>query len=358
MGIEIDFLPVGEESKSGDAIAFRYGNLHGSRSEQTVAVVDGGFSDNGEDLARLLADHYGTNHVDIAIVTHPDQDHVSGLKTLLDKVTIGELWMHLPWNHSSEMAVAQKSAYARERLSDIAKASLQGAQDLESIARAKGIPIVEPFTGLASRDGVVTIVGPSTSYYEEILPDVETYKGDAAIAAFLKAAVEATTSWLDESLHIETLTDLGGTSPINNTSAITLIKLGDDRYLLTGDAGMPALEQALDSMEADGFMAGAAKFVQVPHHGSRRNVGPTVLNRLLGEKGQSETHSVAFVSVAKNGAPKHPSKKVTNAFRRRGYDVKQTAGQAWRHQKDAPQRAGYSPGPSVPFHDKVEDDED
>ncbi|MBF4307570.1 MBL fold metallo-hydrolase, partial [Vibrio anguillarum] len=43
MGYEIDFLGVGEESKSGDAIALRYGNLHGHRDEQTVVVIDGGF---------------------------------------------------------------------------------------------------------------------------------------------------------------------------------------------------------------------------------------------------------------------------------------------------------------------------
>ena len=36
MGFEIDLLPVGNESKGGDAIALRYGNLDGHRDEQTV----------------------------------------------------------------------------------------------------------------------------------------------------------------------------------------------------------------------------------------------------------------------------------------------------------------------------------
>lgn len=39
MGFEIDFLPVGEEGKSGDAIALRFGNLFGQRSEQMVVVI-------------------------------------------------------------------------------------------------------------------------------------------------------------------------------------------------------------------------------------------------------------------------------------------------------------------------------
>jgi hypothetical protein len=60
MGYEIDFLPVGEESKGGDAIALRYGNLYGSRDEQTVIIVDGGYTDDGEALVKHIVDYYGT----------------------------------------------------------------------------------------------------------------------------------------------------------------------------------------------------------------------------------------------------------------------------------------------------------
>ena len=54
MGYEIDFLPVGD--KSGDAIALRYGNLFGQRTEQTVVVVDGGSEDDTAAVARRYAD--------------------------------------------------------------------------------------------------------------------------------------------------------------------------------------------------------------------------------------------------------------------------------------------------------------
>ena len=42
MGYEIDFIGVGQESKSGDAIAIRWGNLLGPREQQSVVVIDGG----------------------------------------------------------------------------------------------------------------------------------------------------------------------------------------------------------------------------------------------------------------------------------------------------------------------------
>jgi hypothetical protein len=60
------------------------------------------------------------------------------------------------------------------------------------------------------------------------------------------------------------------------------------------------------------------KFVQIPHHGSKRNVGPAILNRLIGSPvAQGTNKFTAFVSVPKKGEPKHPSKRVTNAFMRR-----------------------------------------
>lgn len=83
MGIEVDFLAVGDESQSGDAIALRYGNLSGPRAEQRVIVIDGGFVDSGKSLANLIRTHYKTEHVDVVIASHPDQDHISGLKVVV-----------------------------------------------------------------------------------------------------------------------------------------------------------------------------------------------------------------------------------------------------------------------------------
>ena len=63
-------------------------------------------------------------------------------------------------------------------------------------------------------------------------------------------------------------------------------------------------------------------FVQVPHHGSRRNVTPYVLDRWLGGRRKTEgaTIGCAFCSVGDN-QPKYPRAQVKNAFIRRGYPV-------------------------------------
>ncbi len=87
-------------------------------------------------------------------------------------------------------------------------------------------------------------------------------------------------SWL----LVETLTDDGETGPRNNSSVITLLHVGGERMLFTGDAGIPALTAAASYYETifGSFPAAPLTFFQTPHHGSRRNVGPTLLNRLLG----------------------------------------------------------------------------
>lgn len=80
--------------------------------------------------------------------------------------------------------------------------------------------------------------------------------------------------------------------------------LDGHRLLLTADTGMPSLTRAADCMDAFGFTGMPLKFMPVPHHGSKRNVGPTIRDRLLGPKNaQPPGSSVAFVSAAPDGPP-------------------------------------------------------
>ena len=42
MGYQVDFIGVGQESKSGDAIAIRWGNLFGLREQQRLLLSTAG----------------------------------------------------------------------------------------------------------------------------------------------------------------------------------------------------------------------------------------------------------------------------------------------------------------------------
>ena len=60
--LEIDFLPVGENSKSGDAIALRFGFYEDSKwKNQRVFIIDGGDLASGEALVKHVRKIYNTN---------------------------------------------------------------------------------------------------------------------------------------------------------------------------------------------------------------------------------------------------------------------------------------------------------
>src|SRR5690242_10378733 len=99
MGYEIDFLQVGSGEKGGDAIAIRFGDLL-TEGWQRVVVVDGGFTTTGETMVQHIKEYYNTSTVDLLISTHPDQDHVAGLATVIQELTVRNVVMHRPWLHT------------------------------------------------------------------------------------------------------------------------------------------------------------------------------------------------------------------------------------------------------------------
>ena len=357
MGYQLDFLPVGND-KPGDAIALRFGNLQGPRSEQTVVVIDGGYQEDGKKIVKHVRSHYGTNKIDLVISTHPDQDHIGGLETVIKECEVGRLWMHQPWKHTED--IAKMFVHGRvtdQSVRETLRKSLDEACALDRLAQSKGIPVEEPFVGLQDASKGILVVGPSQPFYESLLPGFRcTPEPKAGVLKGLIAAFEETVKYLAEGFDIETLDDAGETTAENNSSTILLLILDGDFLLLTADAGSPALTEAMDRLQMAKFDFGKLKFIQVPHHGSARNVGPTLLNRLLGPKLQQEaTLRTAIVSVATTNHPKHPSKKVLNAFRRRGVPVHATAGFGKCQQNNAPQRVGWSSSTPLPLYPEVED---
>lgn len=362
MGYEIDFLGVGDESKSGDAIAIRFGNLHGGRQEQAVVVIDGGFKVTGTALVEHIKVHFGTDQVDVVINTHPDQDHINGLETVLNELDVKELWIHKPWEHNRGLAEKFHDGRVSDNsISERLKQNLEKACSLVRLAESKGVVVREPFAGLTDASGALKVLGPSMEYYESLIPEFEglperTSLFDAMEGFFEKAASAIRhffATWGDDQID-----DEGVTSAKNNSSVITQLVLDGRRLLFTGDAGIQALEQAAD--QVDLCVTGAElKFMQIPHHGSRRNIGKTVLNRLVGHPvEQGEYRGItAIASTAKAGEPKHPRKAVMNAFTHRGVSAIATRGSGIRHHHDAPTRENWESLSPEPYHFEYEDEE-
>jgi beta-lactamase superfamily II metal-dependent hydrolase len=354
MNFELDFMPVGEGEKSGDAICFRYVNLQGDRNQQTVVVVDGGTKASGEALVQHIRTYYGTTFVDSIISTHPDLDHTSGLTVVMENLDFGQLVMHRPWEHATEICDLFKTPFTPSRMSEKLRKAITSAHELEILAKKLNKPVVEPFTGASTQDGCVTVLGPSQAYYQSLLPEFrETpapkvptipFRATQVVAA-AGATVAEKIAMVAEALHIETLRDDGVTSAENNSSVILLLNFGGTKILLGGDAGIPALSEAATYAAGRGIALNDLYLMQIPHHGSRRNVGPSILNQIMGRN--------AIVSVGPEYEPKHPAKKVTNAFIRRGATVKQTKGSILLYNNI--NLRNWSNAPAIPFFDSVED---
>ncbi|HUT59429.1 MAG TPA: MBL fold metallo-hydrolase [Phycisphaerae bacterium] len=365
MHFEVDFLPVGDGERSADAIALRFGDFNGPRCNQHVIVIDGGTKESGQRLVTHINTYYGTNAVDSVLLTHSDSDHASGLTVVLEQMQVSRLLMHKPWDHSEEILDdIEDGRVTSDSVEDRFRKSMQQAHDLALLAEKKGIPVFEPFTDLKGLLGNMYILGPSREYYENLLPQfrpIEEPKKEASFSAAFGAVAEMLGK-VAEYFNVETLKDPeeNETSAENNSSVILLIVDGAYAWLFTGDAGVPALTLATNYATDLGIDLRRVRNLQIPHHGSRHNVGPTLLNRLIGPiLAQAAFTKSACVSASK-GDKKHPSKKVTNAYYRRGvsvYSTQDTAGYLRYYSLGTPDRPECVPAKPIPFYNEVEEDE-
>lgn len=240
---EIDFLAIEETSgvgsKSGDGIPMRFTDGGG---QQRVVVIDGGYKNTGDRLVEHITTFYGTEHVDLVISTHPDADHINGLTSVLDQLSVGELMIHRPHDHYVDV-----SEYSNIEVIDA----------LIALAESKDVTVTEPFTGLTRFGGALRILGPTVSYYEELLAEDLGGSDAGALAAsasrlsessFLRKAMDLLDRALDY-LPTETLGEDGYTGPRNRTSVVTFLTVNGDRMILTGDSGIESLDRAMDEYD-------------------------------------------------------------------------------------------------------------
>lgn len=349
---EIEFIAVGEGSKSGDAIVASWVEASGIRR---IVVIDGGYQTTGEKVVKLVHDRFGTHFIDLIFSTHPDEDHTNGLVVVLEECTVSELLMHQPWNHGIAGASLYAGRFADRGLRVEAMKSLDAVRITAEQALETDVTVNEPFSGDTRFDGIVEILGPTPAFYESLLPGFRAAGASTSVVSGILSKAGNLATIVRESLDVETLTDAGETSAENDSSAIVQLNFNGQRVMLTGDAGIPALEGAADYLDLTYRGPDSLRLIQVPHHGSKRNVGPTVLDRLLGTKlGYDTTIRPAVVSAAPDGAPKHPARQVTNAFRRRGTPVYPTQGSNIRLDYNAP-LAGWSAATPLPLYTEVEE---
>jgi beta-lactamase superfamily II metal-dependent hydrolase len=357
---EIDFLPVGTNASSGDAIALRYGN---NASGYTIHIVDGGYADTASGLIEHVRSGYQSGTVAHVVLTHADGDHAAGLVEVMETLQVQALWMNRPWLYAAEIihhfhgnwTVAGLIQHLREQYPTLVK--------LEAIASRRGIPVYEAFQG--TQIGQFTVLAPSRARYLRLLPNFDktperkttadnTGGPFTRLAEIAVEAARAIVRWTTESWLGETLSEHPEpTSASNESSLVQMAVIDGYQLVLTGDVGPEGLHEAAHYAELC-YGTLAPRFMQIPHHGSRRNVTPSALNRWLGpvKAPRSAPIGYAYCSAARLDED-HPRKKVVNAFNRRGYEVHITNGRQIYHQF-AMLRTG-APLTPEPFSTQVEE---
>ena len=310
MAFQIDFLPVGNGEKSGDRITFRITNQN--LGEQRVFIIDGGFKDTADELIDHINKYYGVNKVDYVISSHPDEDHSAGLQTVLEKMEVVNLIMHLPWEHAEDIKSKIKNNISNINLENKLEKNLKLVSDLEDLAKEKGVNIIEPFAGLDIFNDMVKVLGPSKEYYQELLPyfdeEIDPQK-DISSLGMARKVIDAVVKWIKDSPLFNLLDDEDTTSIKNNSSTVILLQDDDKKVLFTADVGKRGLERAIEFAKAENIDLSDLYLFDVPHHGSKRNFGKTAMSNIGAV--------YACISASKD-SKKHPAKKVTNHLKKMG----------------------------------------
>lgn len=325
--IEIEFIPIGEEVNTGDAILCHF--TEPGTGADRVVLIDGGFVDTSEAIISHVRKYYDRDSIDLVVSTHPDDDHINGLTGVIEGMTVLNLLIHQPSAHGFTQDEVKSSK----------------VDDLIAVAQKRGVKVITTaFAGTTWYSGALMIAGPSREYYlEQLRAQTGSTSLAASLSHFATKAVQAVRAALRPRADDPgegTLTDNGGTTPRNNSSIILDVQVEGYRALFTGDAGVPALNAAADAIENAGRATRLPDFFDVPHHGSRHNLDTATADRILGPIVGDTKSRTAFVSVGKK-ADDFPRPEVANALKRRGYRVSPTNGQTIRWSRNTEPRTGW-----------------
>lgn len=316
--VEVDFLPASHEKKSGDCILMRTGSFSydpTKKNNQTVIMIDSGFADCSNDVKKYLKEWYRTSRIDHVFITHPDLDHISGLNALLDDtdVQIDEIIIHDPWNHVNE--VFKKTEDGRRTRKSIAGKFEDTLKTLDSVfdkIAKRRIPTQEAFAGYVLNLGEyeLKILGPDKKYYESVLTQFpgmenESSKSDSSVYENLPTDC----LFVDNFFFRNPVT-----SAKNNSSMVALLSkkersmnsetiIKKPLFLFTGDAGTEALRNALLYAKTTNVPVKGCRYVQLPHHGSLKNVDEDFFDYIEAGK---------YIVSASSTDVEHPSRLLVN----------------------------------------------
>lgn len=278
----------------GDADALIFHVVYRELNEpwHFTAVIDAGKVEDGQKVVDFIWEYHNHNpykgkpFIDLVVATHPDGDHIGGLKKVLESCYVSEIWI--------------RDIEAYKDKGTIKLATRQQNLDLiHYILQCFGGDIIkQPFAGdsfipLGSLSPILEVVGPTKEYFHSQLSNLRP----------LKIPKEA--------LLLEAQRDCFEIDPPpetaeNNISIImksTLIIGGREyRLVFLGDAGKTPLTEVKSSLDQN------ITWLKIPHHGSKAGLSRELLDYLRPK--------VTYVSAA--FTDDHPTECVVKTLREYG----------------------------------------
>jgi beta-lactamase superfamily II metal-dependent hydrolase len=303
-GFEVFFLYLG----NADCIFIR----HFNQGVKTTLLIDGGCKKHAPIIRRFLSAQ-GENSINHLVCSHHHEDHAAGLVDLVQDVslTFGKAWVHTGALAVDRVNITRFQIF--EKLMHRIQESKRIQIELVSALQERNIPIEEPFA--YSWIGPLQVVSPTRDFYNAQLgliheEAIAQALNDRYEKRDLRRLMEAVFGQPTETEEEDG--ELGGepTSPENEISTILhlpwLNTTGTyQRFLLTSDSGTAALTELKNRSEAERGILKNLRWMQIPHHGSRRNLNADLINYFR--------PVTAFVSSV--GSRKHPSARLVNAIK-------------------------------------------
>jgi hypothetical protein len=311
-----------------EALAAKHGDcllLHwGSASSPRLALIDGGPSGVytrflSKRLEALRQARQDPLPLDLAMLSHVDDDHIRGLLDLTSRLeNLDANGRALPWeiedlwfNGFDDVAGnAQAKAFgASFALSAVPSRARHAGATIASVGQGRSLRDRALRLALPVNGGDPLVVGGFTWQLDGGLELAVIAPRKKRIDEFRRAWDKELKKrgWATRTAAAEVAAFLDK-SPFNLASIVVLARLGSRTMLLTGDARGDDVEEGL---REDGFLTGSSmkvNLLKVPHHGSDRNVDTDFFRTVKadhyvisgnGEHGNPETSTLEMILDAR-----------------------------------------------------------
>jgi beta-lactamase superfamily II metal-dependent hydrolase len=272
--------------------------------EGHLILVDAGKYEDGQKVIDHIRKYYSNPVIDLAIVTHPDDDHYGGFLKMLEKIrdkdakaiSINCFWVHDPSCHISSKDVKYGWTEKNAKAEACSVLELNGINLLQFIDSLK-IERIEPFAysddeyTFGHPDFMLIPLGPTEEYYKSLVPNFRH-----SLIKYDDNDVEKNSDILENGkIYSKTLDDASDDTSTHNKSSLIFIFSPNnaDSFLFMGDAGKESFIMIPKVLK--GF-AKNVSWLKVPHHGSKHNIDSSIINWIKPK--------VAYISTGGIGNPR------------------------------------------------------